>query len=736
MREIKLLPHNEVAYERLVNCLEFNQMVAINHATGTGKSFIILKYLYKNKDKRILYLAPTYQIIDQLLENHTDELGINVNEFNRLDTSIYSNLLEKDMQKLASEYDIIILDEYHRCGALKWGEKVNELLEILKNNYPDKKVIGTTATEIRFLDDEKNMNNILFDGVCASRLTLVDAILQGILPVPVYTNATYELYEILEKIEKRIKKKCFYNINLNKYLKLIIDLRLELELSLKEINNLGNFYKENGKFLVFSSTLKNIEKDKQTIRKIFKDNIANEFEVHCKKPKAKNKQILDNFRNINEGNNFLYSVNVLNEGLHVKDVDALFMFRKTTSPIIYFQQLGRLLSYSKRKDTVYVFDLVNNIKNHPYIYYLYQELTRRAQELMEIYPEKAEYYQNIIDKFKVINLTSNICEKINTLSDMAKISNLRKERLNTAILILENKLPSSFIEKIQAQIDIFKYKDIIDIEAFNKIKELNIKKPKIFNLNEIEYELYLKDEKFNKKFERENKDENLTIVQNEVLFRKSFELILFEVEEELKKYKTKEEYIKKIYKDLLNFIKENYRSPKIKDNDDETKLFFKKIIFYNELEKLGYIDSLKEEEIEVNKINIVNEYIEFSKNHRGELPSIKIDNEKEKSLARRIKQIEPVLNKEELILINELRKKQLIRLKGIIDEYISFIQTNKRYPLEDSKDEKERNLFISYLRCEELMTKEEKAMIKTIVLKSNKKNILQNTYIEMIKNRK
>ena len=73
---------------------------------------------------------------------------------------IYANLLSKNIEELAHEYDIIVLDEYHRCGAPKWGEKVNELLELLKKHYPDKKVIGTTATEIRFLDNEKNMNNI------------------------------------------------------------------------------------------------------------------------------------------------------------------------------------------------------------------------------------------------------------------------------------------------------------------------------------------------------------------------------------------------------------------------------------------------------------------------------------------------------------------------------------------------------------------------------------------------
>ena len=34
------------------------------------------------------------------------------------------------MEELAKKYDIIVLDEYHRCGAKEWGTKVKELLKI------------------------------------------------------------------------------------------------------------------------------------------------------------------------------------------------------------------------------------------------------------------------------------------------------------------------------------------------------------------------------------------------------------------------------------------------------------------------------------------------------------------------------------------------------------------------------------------------------------------------------
>ena len=44
MNEIILLPHNEEGYQNLISALEDHQMVSLIRATGTGKSFILLKF--------------------------------------------------------------------------------------------------------------------------------------------------------------------------------------------------------------------------------------------------------------------------------------------------------------------------------------------------------------------------------------------------------------------------------------------------------------------------------------------------------------------------------------------------------------------------------------------------------------------------------------------------------------------------------------------------------------------
>ena len=77
------------------------------------------------------------------------------------------------------------------------------------------------------------------------------------------------------------------------------------------------------------------------------------------------------------------------------------MLRKTISPIIYFQQIGRLLSFSNRNNNLKIVDLVNNIQNHKVIYNLYNDIYTKAKELKKIDKKNEEIYNNILENFKI-----------------------------------------------------------------------------------------------------------------------------------------------------------------------------------------------------------------------------------------------------------------------------------------------------------------------------------------------
>ena len=48
--------------------------------------------------------------------------------------------------------------------------------------YPDAKLLALTATNVRYLDNNRDMAEELFDGRIASEMTLSEAIVRGVLP--------------------------------------------------------------------------------------------------------------------------------------------------------------------------------------------------------------------------------------------------------------------------------------------------------------------------------------------------------------------------------------------------------------------------------------------------------------------------------------------------------------------------------------------------------------------------
>jgi len=84
-------------------------------------------------------------------------------------------LTEEDLSLIEPDY--IILDEFHRVGAKAWGTDVRNLLEA----YSDTPILGLSATNIRYLDNQRNMADELFDGNVVSEMALGEAIVRGIL---------------------------------------------------------------------------------------------------------------------------------------------------------------------------------------------------------------------------------------------------------------------------------------------------------------------------------------------------------------------------------------------------------------------------------------------------------------------------------------------------------------------------------------------------------------------------
>ena len=89
------------------------------------------------------------------------------------------------------------------------------------------------------------------------------------------------------------------------------------------------------------------------------------FEVYSCNSISENKIELNSFSNHTPNKNecfLMFAVDMLNEGIHVDGIDAVMLFRKTESPRLYFQQIGRAIRRHGVKIPL-IFDCVLNYQS-------------------------------------------------------------------------------------------------------------------------------------------------------------------------------------------------------------------------------------------------------------------------------------------------------------------------------------------------------------------------------------
>lgn len=410
MAEIKLYPHNQETYNRIQEMWKTTNRVAAIQATGTGKSFLILKCLFDLPNENKVVLAPTEYIFGQLIE-HSDEVIPNV-QF--ITYSKMANMTDEEIEVLNPS--LIVFDEFHRCGAEQWGKGVQNLL----NSFPNVKVLGTSATPIRYLDNERDMSDELFEGNVAVNLSLAEAIVKGILPMPKYISALYTFEDETNNLRDKVIKSHNSDEEKEKLLKQIDLMKNKLDKS-KGIPNIlkKHLGQSNGKFIVFCKNKEHLNEMKIVVTDWFrKANINSKIETYTVYTGYENTDTeFELFRdNKNENTlKLLFSIEMLNEGVHVEDIDGVMLLRTTISPIIYYQQIGRGIDAGSNKKPI-IFDFVNNFDNIK-TNSLVKDLKEARQR--EIYARK-EYENNEntdIPEFIVYDEILEVKELFNSIED-------------------------------------------------------------------------------------------------------------------------------------------------------------------------------------------------------------------------------------------------------------------------------------------------------------------------------
>ena len=162
------------------------------------------------------------------------------------------NLTDGEMAEIRPDY--IVLDEFHRAGAQEWGKGVQRLLKC----YSNKPILGLSATSVRYLDNQRDMAEELFDENIASYMTLGEAITRGILNAPKYVLSIYSCRKSLKKYEERVrsqKSKATRNV--------AEECLEELRRALDKAKGLDEIFKKhikskNGKYIVFCSNYEHL----------------------------------------------------------------------------------------------------------------------------------------------------------------------------------------------------------------------------------------------------------------------------------------------------------------------------------------------------------------------------------------------------------------------------------------------------------------------------------------------
>ena len=346
----QLLSHNKTAYQKVVRAFETSDRTCVVHPTGTGKSYLIAAV--SESYKRVLILGPNVFVdqVHDVLKWRKD--GV--------EYMTYSMLLYTEEKPTG--YDLICLDEFHRAGAPEWGEAVDKLLEV----NADAKIFGTTATPVRYLDDERDMADELFHGNVASHISIGEAWSRAILPIPTYVTGLFEFTKTAEDAEARISKSRRIDAKEKRQrMTRINNLRLDWERSqgMPQIIR-KHIDKDARRIIIFCGNIEHLKDMQKTIEGWFKMagfTVSECLAVHSYMTDKELKDTMEHFEDDTDtGIKLMLSVNMLNEGVHIPRVNAVLLLRTTSSKIIYMQQIGRCLTAANTERPV-ILDMVDNI---------------------------------------------------------------------------------------------------------------------------------------------------------------------------------------------------------------------------------------------------------------------------------------------------------------------------------------------------------------------------------------
>jgi superfamily II DNA or RNA helicase/HKD family nuclease len=347
----KLVPNKmqELALQNLNSLRQKgNSRGLLISATGTGKTFLSAFDAKQFGAKKLLFVVHRRTIAEKSMQSYKALFGdqVKMGLYSGAEQELNADFIFCTVQTLSKlehlqkfdkkHFDYIVIDETHRAAAASYNQIIS--------HFEPQFLLGMTATPER--TDGGDVFK-LFDYHIAYEIRLQEALKEEILCPFHYFGVTE-----IEVDGQLLKEKADFNL-------LSSDQRVN-----HIISTIKKYGSDSGtvRGLVFCSGKEEChflaaEFNKRHLRSIALTGENKEEE------RAKAIHLLESTR-IPEKIDYIFTVDIFNEGIDIPKVNQVIMLRPTQSAIIFVQQLGRGLRKTEGKDFLTVIDFIGNYSNN------------------------------------------------------------------------------------------------------------------------------------------------------------------------------------------------------------------------------------------------------------------------------------------------------------------------------------------------------------------------------------
>ena len=319
-------------------------------ATGTGKTYASAFAVKDFNPKKFLFIVHREQIAKQSIEaykkvfnNQHDKFGLlSGNSKDYSADYLFSTIQTMSKEDVYSsyspeEFDYIVIDEVHKAGA----QSYLKIMDYFKPEF----WLGMTASPER--PDQIDIYQ-LFDHNIAHEIRLKEALEEDLLcPFHYFGISDIEIDGVFntddlddfnylisnDRVNHLIEKSEYYGHSGDRIKALVFCSRKN------EAKLLSEAFNKKGYSTIALTGDDSQQAREEAIYRLTNDDITNKLD-------------------------YIFTVDIFNEGVDIPEINQVLLIRPTQSPIIFIQQLGRGLRKFKNKEYVVVLDFIGNYTNN------------------------------------------------------------------------------------------------------------------------------------------------------------------------------------------------------------------------------------------------------------------------------------------------------------------------------------------------------------------------------------